>query len=70
MSDFRVSPDGLTPLVDDESQSSEDTAITIEQIPDILKNSGFKLDELFKLCVTFYKGKLDKIIDYRVYIFA
>ncbi|XP_071476525.1 Golgi resident protein GCP60-like [Diadema antillarum] len=56
MSDFRVSPDGLTPLVDDDdAASSQGSSATDDKTGDILKESGFTLDELYKLCLTFYK---------------
>lgn len=58
MSDFRVSPDGLTPLLVDDSQSVTDTSVNHEDIPDIVKKSGFVLNDLYKLCLAFYKGKL------------
>ena len=66
MADYRISPDGMTPMIDDENTQAESrAAIPAEETNggggdacDSLEEKwGFPLEELYKLCLNFYKGQ-------------
>ena len=57
MADFRVSPDGLTPTVDEESPATLNGSVEVEDTEDIEAKWGFPLPALYKLSLTFYRGK-------------
>ncbi|XP_072030535.1 Golgi resident protein GCP60-like isoform X2 [Amphiura filiformis] len=64
MADFRVSPDGLTPLVEDETQETPvaNTNGTEEGNEGVEEKWGFNVDDLYKLSLKFYKEKEGKAI--------
>ncbi len=57
MADFQVSPDGLTPTIDEESPSSLNGSVEVEDSQDIESKWGFPLSALYKLSLTFFRGK-------------
>ncbi|XP_071799687.1 Golgi resident protein GCP60-like [Asterias amurensis] len=60
MADFRVSPDGLTPTVDEESPATLNGSVEVEDTEDIEAKWGFPLPALYKLSLTFYREKEGK----------